>query len=287
MANRPEHITSHHCGEALNPIDGTHTGAIAESAADRMRIVHPLIASKILAPTVGPHLVRGRLLNLIQTGLASCTATMLSGRAGSGKTVLAHDFAHSASRDVAWLSIDAPDVDFQRFWRHLTAAAGVSFLTPGHDSPSPSVAEARRSAELLIAEGFASTSSSLLVIEDLHMIYDAPWLEPFVGRLLPLLPVEVHAIVTGRGLPPTPLWRMRSKQTLNVIDETALAFTAAEAEELFSIFGLSRQASLVAYDATRGRVARLNRELWELALAMTKRTRGRASMSHRTTVLAS
>ena len=43
----------------------------------------------------------------------------------------------------------------------------------------------------------------------------------------------------SRSKPPTPIWRMRSKQVLNVIDEKLLAFSAAEANEFFTHRGVN------------------------------------------------
>jgi hypothetical protein len=50
---------------------------------------------------------------------------------------------------------------------------------------------------------------------------------------------------------------MRSKQTLEVIDETMLAFTRAEAFELFEGHGLSGELARAAYDRSRGRAGSL------------------------------
>src|SRR5919206_500560 len=72
---------------------------------------------------------------------------------------------------------------------------------------------------------------------------------------LPLLPREVHVMLLGRSLPPTPLWRMRSKQTLCVIDEAALAFTLSEARRLYASYGLSPERAETALIETRGRAA--------------------------------
>jgi ATP/maltotriose-dependent transcriptional regulator MalT len=96
-------------------------------------------------------------------------------------------------------------------------------------------------------------------VDDLHLLYDAEWLVPFFGRLLPLLPVEAHMILIGRTLPPAPLWRMRSKQTLRVIEESALAFTHGEAEELFHSYGLNVKTAAQALSETWGRAAALDR----------------------------
>jgi ATP/maltotriose-dependent transcriptional regulator MalT len=95
-------------------------------------------------------------------------------------------------------------------------------------------------------------------VDDLHLLYDAEWIVPFFGRLLPLLPVEAHMILIGRTLPPAPLWRMRSKQTLRVIDEAAMAFTLAEAEELFDSYGSPSKHAAQALAETWGRAAALD-----------------------------
>lgn len=64
-------------------------------------------------------------------------------------------------------------------------------------------------------------------------------------------------MITSRTLPPAPLWRMRSKQTLEVIDETMLSFTLPEALDLFDTYGLSGKRARAAYDRCRGRASLL------------------------------
>jgi hypothetical protein len=93
----------------------------------------------------------------------------------------------------------------------------------------------------------------LIVIEDLHLVYDADWVVPFFRRLLPLLPADVHVLITCRSLPPTPLWRLRSKQMLGVVDETELAFTVQEAIALFETYGLAEEHARIAWIQTKGR----------------------------------
>ena len=60
----------------------------------------------------------------------------------------------------------------------------------------------------------------LIVIEDLHQVYDAEWLVAFFRRLLPLLPSDVHALITCRSLPPTRhaqrIWRPQPWQAAAV-----------------------------------------------------------------------
>jgi ATP/maltotriose-dependent transcriptional regulator MalT len=78
----------------------------------------------------------------------------------------------------------------------------------------------------------------------------------FFTRVLPLLPSDVHILITSRTLLGS-LWRLRSKQTLTVIDEEALAFSKLEAAQLFEHYGLTAEQSTIAVDHTRGRAASL------------------------------
>jgi ATP/maltotriose-dependent transcriptional regulator MalT len=107
----------------------------------------------------------------------------------------------------------------------------------------------------------------LIVIDDLHLIYDAEWVVPFFRRLLPLLPADAHMLITGRSLPPAPLWRLRSKQMLCVIEETELAFTLPEAVKLFESYGLTDAHAAVALEHTHGRASTLDRFAFMLSTA--------------------
>jgi ATP/maltotriose-dependent transcriptional regulator MalT len=66
-------------------------------------------------------------------------------------------------------------------------------------------------------------------------------------------------LIMGRSLPPAPLWRMRSKQTLCVIEESDMAFTQEEAKRLFASYGLKEGQAFAGLAQTRGRAASLDR----------------------------
>jgi ABC-type transport system involved in cytochrome bd biosynthesis fused ATPase/permease subunit len=52
-----------------------------------------LVQEKIAIPTQRSRISRARLLQTLELSLGSCSATVLSGRAGTGKTALALEFA--------------------------------------------------------------------------------------------------------------------------------------------------------------------------------------------------
>lgn len=68
-----------------------------------------LIAERIAIPERETQLSRARLLALLEQSLTSCTVTIISGRAGTGKTALALDFARQCVRAVTWYKIGAPE----------------------------------------------------------------------------------------------------------------------------------------------------------------------------------
>lgn len=222
-----------------------------------------LILEKITIPTRANHLSRSRLLRILEESLATRSSTIINGRAGSGKTVLAADFAHKSGRPYAWYKIDAPDVDANAFFRYLIA--GIQEQRPrfGREHlprllKSDGLPDVSLLADAFVFELLETGPDPLLiVIEDLHLICDAEWVIPFFSRLLPLLPTDVHVLITSRTMPPAPLWRMRSKQSLCVIEESELAFTRQEAIALFQSRGLPTEQATIALDHTHGRAGAL------------------------------
>ncbi len=235
---------------------------VIDSSCDLAMPKLDLIADKIAPPSKMPRVSRPRLLSMIEKSMIAGTSTIVSGRAGTGKTALALDFAQSCSRPVAWYKIDAPDADPLVFFNYLVRS--IQKVRPAFSSTSLKhpIDPGRMTwlADSMVFELAECDSCGplLVVIEDLHLLSDSEWLVPFFSRLLPLLPSEVHMLITSRNLPTAPLWRMRSKQSLVLIDETALAFTRSEANELFESYGLSGEQAGIALDHTHGRAAALD-----------------------------
>jgi len=196
--------------------------------------------------------------------VACCNATIINGRAGTGKTTLAADLARHAGRLVSWYKVDAADRDLRLFCEYLSAT--LQRQRPAMDTQRlqqlTETVESDRTE--LLAEAFVFQLSEdkseplLVVIEDLHLVYDADWVVPFFRRLLPLLPADVHLLITCRSLPPAPLWRLRSKQMLRVVEETELAFNLDEAVELFETYGLGAEPAGIAWHGTNGRAATIS-----------------------------
>src|SRR5688572_18463836 len=78
-----------------------------------------LIHDKITVPTQRPRTSRPRLLGLLTDNLANYTATIVNGRAGTGKTTLSAEFARRATRPVCWYKVDAADAELDVFCEYL------------------------------------------------------------------------------------------------------------------------------------------------------------------------
>src|SRR6185369_12342167 len=81
-----------------------------------------LITEKIIQPPPTASVRRPRLLALLTQSLHSCTSTIITGRAGSGKTSLAIDFADQCERGVAWYKVDAPETQLRIFFDYLISS---------------------------------------------------------------------------------------------------------------------------------------------------------------------
>ena len=223
-----------------------------------------LILDKIIVTDVPANLARARLINMLHSSQNSCTSTVINGRAGTGKTTLAASFARKCGRRAAWYKVDAADSELKIFFHYLIES--VRGQRPDFDGDAlMGLAQSATLEDIpMLAEAFIYELQErggeplLIVIEDLHLVYDADWVVPFFRRLLPLLPADAHMLITGRSLPPAPLWRMRSKQTLCVIEEQTLSFTVQEAKRLFARYGLTEAQARRAHEETHGRAYSLD-----------------------------
>src|SRR5262249_1391892 len=158
---------------------------------------------KITMPSQRPQLSRPRLLELLQSSLDSRSCTVICGRVGSGKTVLATDLAQGCNRPVSWYKVDTADAELSIFFGYL--AASIKKQWPRFKDRIITTRAAIVSAENIhqLAEEFVfellqhDGRELLMVIEDLHLICDTEWLVPFLWRFLPLVPRDVHVLITS------------------------------------------------------------------------------------------
>ena len=246
--------------EAYSPAGGSsHEKRPASERED----VH-ILREKLEIPSVRGVLERPRLHDMLRKSLTQFPATLVSGRAGTGKTTLAAEFAHAQER-AAWYSVESADVEWNVFAHYfatcllssVNSEASVVDLLPDEIHASQSVI-----ARFLInvfseAETGLPHEPLLIVLDGIHHVFDAPWFGEFFSLLLSSLPDNTTLLLLCRSKPPNPLWRLRSKQQLNVIDEKVLAFNLGETVDLIKRVGLNRCEAERAHAATFGRISNL------------------------------
>jgi LuxR family maltose regulon positive regulatory protein len=221
----------------------------------------PLLGEKLKIPVCGEVLRRERLHELLDRSCSQFGGTLVSGRSGTGKTTLAADYAAGRS-NVAWYSIDSADADWNVFSQYFRAGvAGSDAKMPAIDAVDPeSGAVDQPAIAQFLVDCFANANAShsqLIVLDNIHHLFDSDWFCDFFCLMLFSLRSDSHALMLCRSKPPAPLWRLRSKQVLNVIDEKLLSFSPAETEELCRERGIARSAARAFHSESFGRPSKL------------------------------
>ena len=194
----------------------------------------PLLTTKLYIPSQRPNLVlRPRLMARLEDALRlRRQLTLVSAKAGSGKTTLVSEWLHGQERRATWLSLDANDNDPQRFIRYLVAALqqldsqiGQTALSQLALSPLP---QAEAVVETLINDLAGSVTPFTLVLDDYHLIRNE-WIHQAVGFLAEYQPPQMHLILITRVDPPLPLARLRGRGQMTEIRDLDLRFTVDEA----------------------------------------------------------
>lgn len=248
--------------ESFFPRDagGNTSNPIADPASEDFHI----LSEKLSIPSFDGVLRRLRLNEMIEKSLSQFGATLISGRSGTGKTALAADFANNRSK-VAWYSVESPDVDWRVFSRYFSTGLNPSFSSvktaalgkPESGDPSTAVMSQFLADVFSELDARADEEPLLIVLDDLHHIFDAPWFGSFFNLLLYSLREDTQLLLLCRSRPPSPLWRLRSKQMLNVIDEKLLAFNCEETTKFFRRAGLSAKTARKAHADSFGRIAKV------------------------------
>ena len=211
-----------------------------------------LFADKMRIPRFYEHISRPRLIELLKKSSRQFGATLITGRAETGKTALAAELAEDYRR-VAWYQIDAAETDWSLFARYFAAMFDEDF--EDYKFLSHEILVFIEKLFLNVAQ--KKDEPILIVLDDVHNVFDADWFAEFFVSLLYTLTSDMHLVLLSRTKPPQPLWRVRSKQVLGVIDEKLLAFNLDEAIEFVKKSGISEKKAANAYKKSFGRISRI------------------------------
>lgn len=223
-----------------------------------------ILNEKLEIPHSAGLVERPRLIEKLDRSLSHFAATLVSGRAGTGKTSIAAAYARTRKR-VAWFTVESSDVEWSVFASYLAAsvqrvaesnkAAGDTLHAVTNSSPAAMAIFLYVIASVL--ETDEKDDRPLLVLDGIHHLFDADWFGGFFNILQPSLSETADVLLLCRSRPPNPLWRLRSKQQLDVIDEKTLAFDREETILLLEQVGCSQAEAARIHAETFGRVSKL------------------------------
>lgn len=232
------------------------------SPVERRTGLH-LFEEKLRVPETGDLLPRPRLGLMLEKSSRHFGATLILGRAGTGKTSLAAEFARRYEK-VAWYSIESSDNSWEVFSKYFAAAFKEPKLCRKETSGDETAGEIPPYVERLMGRlrKIDGNQSRLIVLDNAHYVFDSEWFTNFFTTLVYSLSDTTHFVLLSRCQPPLPLWRLRSKQVLGVIDEKMLAFNYEETDSFCERRGLSPEEIKTVYRKTFGRISKL-KELTE------------------------
>lgn len=201
---------------------------------------HTRTTAASVLPSLADGVRRPRLDAMLDRGLDH-TLILVSAGPGFGKTLTVASWARRRQTDHAfgWLALDQADDSPHSFWSGVLAAIRASGGVPEASALNdviPASVFGAREVDIVLA-GLADLRRRLvLVLDDFHLIKN-PEVLSSVGPLLERPPARLTLVLITRADPVLPLHRVRVAGQLVEIRSRDLAFTPAEAAELFALEG--------------------------------------------------
>lgn len=189
-----------------------------------------LLATKLFVPRPRRERVsRDRLRDELDAARGGIVV-LAAAPAGSGKSTLLADWALTAPKRVAWLSLDSSDDEPCRFLNYVIAALKNAAALRGDDLLASVSAPSAVDAVLTeVLNGVAADGDEIaLILDDYHVI-ESRSVHDVVQKLIDHLPPNLQLVIASRIDPPLSLSRLRARGTLLELRAADLRFTRDEA----------------------------------------------------------
>jgi LuxR family transcriptional regulator, maltose regulon positive regulatory protein len=202
----------------------------------------PISKTKIIVPHRRPELLsRTRLLESLKA-LLDNKLLLLSAPAGYGKTSLLIDLANHVDMPVCWLSLDLLDRDPQRFLAYLIASLAERFPRVGETSRVQlhqlrSIEEDAENILVTLTNELYEHAENdfLLIIDDFHLLDEAPVISTLLNRFLQLVDENCHLLLSSRTLPELDdVTLMVAREQVAGLSHVDLEFIPREVQALYA-----------------------------------------------------
>ncbi len=202
----------------------------------------PISKTKIIVPPRRPELLsRPRLLKSLKGSLDN-KLLLISAPAGYGKTSLLIDLADELDVPVCWLSLDPLDRDPQRFLAYLIASLAQQFPDVGETSRLQlnqlrSIEEDAEAILVMLTNELYEHAENdfLLILDDFHLLDDAPIISTLLNRFLQLVDENCHILLSSRTLPALDdVTLMVAREQVAGLSHVDLAFLPREVQALYA-----------------------------------------------------
>ena len=196
-----------------------------------------VLRAKLRAPTAPEHFVRRARLHRLLDEVATAPVTLVVAPAGAGKTSLLSGWTAESATPTCWLTLDETDRGAAQLWSGVIEALATRILGCGEQArallqhPGSVLAGIDNLLEDL---DLLLTSSTVLVLDDVHLIDDDEAVNSSLAYFVQHVPPLLHVVLASRRVPRLPLDRLRARGSVGEVQFAQLRLSLAEAAEMLT-----------------------------------------------------